>query len=182
MVTRRQLLGAAGVGALAFPRPSWAQTIIDLGLPGGPGARQITTTFPQKGPMILQRTRPPLLETPFEVFDKGVFTSVDQFYVRWHWALIPTDIDIDKFTLTARGHVNQTVSLSLNDILHGLPSFQIAAVNQCSGNSRGLFQPRVSGGQWANGAMGNALWTGVRLKDVLDKAGVKPARGRAGAI
>jgi hypothetical protein len=56
MVTRRQLLGAAGVGALAFPRPSWAQTIIDLGLPGGPGARQITTTFPQKGPMILQRT------------------------------------------------------------------------------------------------------------------------------
>jgi hypothetical protein len=90
MVTRRQLLGAAGVGALAFPRPSWAQTIIDLGLPGGPGARQITTTFPQKGPMILQRTRPPLLETPFEVFDKGVFTPVDQFYVRWHWALIPT--------------------------------------------------------------------------------------------
>jgi DMSO/TMAO reductase YedYZ molybdopterin-dependent catalytic subunit len=174
MVTRRQLLGAAGVGALAFPRPSWAQTIIDLGLPGGPGARQITTTFPQKGPMILQRTRPPLLETPFEVFDKGVFTPVDQFYVRWHWALIPTDIDIDKFTLTVRGHVNQTVSLSLNDILHGLPSFQIAAVNQCSGNSRGLFQPRVSGGQWANGAMGNALWTGVRLKDVLDKAGVKP--------
>ncbi len=69
--------------------------------------------------------------------------------------------------------VNQTVSLSLNDILHGLPSFQIAAVNQCSGNSRGLFQPRVSGGQWANGAMGNVLWTGARLKDVLDKAGVK---------
>jgi DMSO/TMAO reductase YedYZ molybdopterin-dependent catalytic subunit len=115
-----------------------------------------------------------LLETPFEVFDKGVFTPVDQFYVRWHWALIPTDIDIDKFTLTVRGHVNQTVSLALNDILHGLPSFKIAAVNQCSGNSRGLFQPRVSGGQWANGAMGNALWTGVRLKDVLDKAGVKP--------
>jgi DMSO/TMAO reductase YedYZ molybdopterin-dependent catalytic subunit len=174
MVIQRQLLGAAGVGALAFPRPSWEQTIIDVGLPGGPGARQITTTFPQKGPMILQRTRPPLLETPFEVFDKGVSTPVDQFYVRWYWALIPTYIDIDKFTLAVRGHVNQAVSLSLNDILHGLPSFQIAAVNQCSGNSRGLFQPRVSGGQWANGAMGNALWTGVRLKDVLDKAGVKP--------
>src|SRR6476646_9516638 len=121
-----------------------------------------------------QRTRPPLLETPFEVFDKGVFTPNDQFYVRWHWAVIPTDVDIDKFTLTVRGHVNQTLSLSLNDILHGLPSVQLAAVNQCSGNSRGFFQPRVSGGQWANGAMGNALWTGVRLRDVLDKAGVKP--------
>src|SRR5947207_15787427 len=174
MVTRRQLLGSAGVGALALSGPSWAQTTIDLPLPGGPDARQITTAFPQKGPMILQRTRPPLLETPFEVFDKGVFTPNDQFYVRWHWAVIPTDIDIGKFSLTVRGHVNQTLSLSLNDILHGLPSVQLAAVNQCSGNSRGFFQPRVPGGEWANGAMGNALWTGVRLKDVLDKAGVKP--------
>jgi hypothetical protein len=60
MVTRRQLLGAAGVGALALSGPSWAQTIIDLALPGGPDTRQITTAFPQKGPMILQRTRPPL--------------------------------------------------------------------------------------------------------------------------
>src|SRR4030088_1592415 len=174
MMTRRRLLGAAGIGALALSKSSRAQTIIDLPLPGGPDARQITTAFPQKGPMILQRTRPPLLETPFEVFDKGLFTPNDQFYVRWHWAMIPTDIDTDKFTLTVHGHVNQTLSLSLKDILHGLPSVQLAAVNQCSGNSRGFFQPRVSGGQWANGAMGNALWTGVRLKDVLDKAGVKP--------
>src|SRR6266403_118076 len=177
MVTRRRLLGAAGVGALALSRPGWAQKMIDLPLPGGPGAREITAAVPQKGPMILQRTRPPLLETPFEVFDKGVFTPNDQFYVRWHWALIPTDIDINKFALTVRGHVNQTLTLSLNDILHGLPSVQLAALNQCSGNSRGFFQPRVSGGEWANGAMGNALWSGVRLKDVLDKAGVK-----AGAV
>ena len=173
-VTRRQLLGAAaGVGAVALAKPSWAQTKLNLPLPDGPDARAITTAFPQKGPMILQRTRPPLLETPFEVFDKGVFTPNDQFYVRWHWAVIPTDIDIGKFSLTVRGHVNQTLSLSLNDILHGLPSVQLSAVNQCSGNSRGFFQPRVPGGEWANGAMGNALWTGVRLKDVLDKAGVK---------
>ena len=177
IITRRRLMGAAAVGALALSRPGWAQTMIDLPLPGGPAAREITTAFPQKGAMILQRTRPPLLETPFEVFDKGVFTPNDQFYVRWHWAVIPTEVDIDKFTLTVRGHVNQTLSLSLNDILHGLPSVQLAAVNQCSGNSRGFFQPRVSGGEWANGAMGNALWTGVRLRDVLDKAGVK-----AGAV
>src|ERR1700675_4304971 len=174
-VTRRQLLGAAaGVGAMALAKPSWAQTKLNLPLPDGPDARAITTAFPQKGPMILQRTRPPLLETPFEVFDKGVFTPNDQFYVRWHWALIPTDIDPAKFSLNVHGHVNQSLSLSLNDILHGLPSVELAAVNQCSGNSRGFFLPRVPGGQWANGAMGNALWTGVRLKDVLDKAGVKP--------
>ncbi len=69
------------------------------------------------------------------------------------------------------------LSLSLMDIVNGLPRVELAAVNQCSGNSRGFFQPRVPGGEWANGAMGNALWMGVRLKDVLDRAGVK-----AGAV
>jgi DMSO/TMAO reductase YedYZ molybdopterin-dependent catalytic subunit len=123
--------------------------------------------------MILQRTRPPLLETPWDVFDKSVFTPNDQFYVRWHWAVIPNAVDITTFKLTVHGHVNQTVSLSLNDILQ-LPRIELAAVNQCSGNSRGFFAPRVPGGEWANGAMGNALWAGVRLKDVLDRAGVKP--------
>ena len=174
MITRRRLLATAAVVGAALSRPAWGQRIVDLPLPGGPDGRPITTAFPQKGPMILQRTRPPLLETPFEVFDKGVFTPNDQFYVRWHWAVIPTEIDTAKFTLTVRGHVNQTLSLSLNDILHGLPRVDLPAVNQCSGNSRGFFQPRVPGGEWANGAMGNAIWTGVRLKDVLDKAGVKP--------
>jgi DMSO/TMAO reductase YedYZ molybdopterin-dependent catalytic subunit len=173
-ITRRQLLGAATAGGLALSKRAFAQQVIELPLPGGPSARSITTVFPQKGPMILQRTRPPLLETPFEVFDKGVFTPNDQFYVRWHWAVIPTDIDIGKFNLTVRGHVNQTLSLSLSDIVQGLPSVQFSAVNQCSGNSRGFFEPRVPGGEWANGAMGNAIWTGFPLKDVLDRAGVKP--------
>src|SRR5258705_12981237 len=175
-LTRRQLLCAAGVRALALSRPSWAQTTSDLPLPGGPDARRITTGFPQKGPMILQRSRPPLLETPFEVFDKGVFTPNDRFYVRWHWAVIPTEIKVEEFRLAVHGHVDKALSLSLKEIL-ALPRVEMAAVNQCSGNSRGLFQPRVPGAQWANGAMGNAPWTGVRLKDVLDRAGVK-----AGAV
>jgi hypothetical protein len=50
---------------------------------------------------------------------------------------------------------------------------ELAAVNQCSGNSRGFFEPRVPGGQLGNGAMGNALWRGVRLKDVLERAGIR---------
>ena len=104
LLTRRRLLAAAGIGGLAFlsARAS-AQSTIDLPLPGGPDARQITTAFPQKGPMILQRTRPPLLETPWDVFDKGVFTPNDRFYVRWHWALIPTEVDVDAFKLTCAG-------------------------------------------------------------------------------
>jgi len=127
--------------------------------------------------MILQRTRPPLLETPMEVFDRGVFTPNDQFYVRWHWAVIPNSVDADKFRLSVRGHVNRALSLSLDDLRHGLPQVELAVVNQCSGNSRGYFSPRVPGAQWSHGAMGNAKWTGVRLRDVLDRAGVK-----AGAV
>ena len=177
-ITRRSLLGTAGLGGLSLlSTPALAQRVIELSLPGGPDTRPITTKFPQKGSMILQRTRPPLLETPWEVFDKGVFTPNDQFYVRWHWAGIPTSVDVTTFRLAVHGHVQQTLSLTLDDLLHGLPRVELAAVNECSGNSRGFFMPRVPGAQWANGAMGNALWTGVRLKDVLDRAGVQ-----AGAV
>jgi len=176
-LTRRTLLGHAAMAGLAIATPpAWAKAMIDLPLPGAPAARQITRGFPQKRSMILQRSRPPLLETSFDVFDKGVFTPNDQFYVRWHWAIIPTEVDVDKFRLAVRGHVNNVLSLSLKDI-QSLPQVELAAVNQCSGNSRGFFEPRVAGGQWANGAVGNARWTGVRLRDVLDRAGVK-----AGAV
>jgi DMSO/TMAO reductase YedYZ molybdopterin-dependent catalytic subunit len=176
--TRRHLLRAAGLAGLGLATaPAWANTYqFSPPLPGGPNERTLTTTYPTKGPMILQRARPPLLETPFEVFDKGVFTPNDQFFVRWHWANIPDTVDANSFRLTVRGQVNQTLSLSLPEIL-AMPRVDLVAVNQCSGNSRGYFQPRVPGGEWGNGAMGNARWTGVRLRDLLDRAGVK-----AGAV
>ena len=150
---------------------AWGQAAVEL--PFEPSERTLTNGFPQKGTMILQRTRPPLLETPFEVFDRGVFTPNDCFYVRWHWAVIPTEIDAGTFRLSVRGHVDKELSLTLKEIVDGLPRVELAAVNQCSGNSRGFTDPRVPGAQWANGAMGNAKWMGVRLKDVLDRAGVK---------
>jgi DMSO/TMAO reductase YedYZ molybdopterin-dependent catalytic subunit len=96
--------------------------------------------------------------------------------VRWHWAVLPEQVDVATFKLAIRGHVNNPLSLSLADVM-AMPRVELAAVNQCSGNSRGMFQPRVAGGQWAHGAMGNARWTGVRLRDLLDRAGVK-----AGAV
>ena len=172
-VTRRSFLGQAA-GLTLVSGSAWAGPSIELPLPGGPRERALTTAFPQKATMILQRTRPPLLETPFEVFDRGVFTPNDQFYVRWHWAVIPTEVDVETFRLSVSGHVDKALSLSLKDIVDGLPRVELAAVNQCSGNSRGFSQPPVPGAQWANGAMGNAKWMGVRLKDVLDRAGVKP--------
>src|ERR1019366_4585125 len=71
-------------------------------------------------------------------------------------------------------HVRHTQSFTLKEIINKLPRVELTAVNQCSGNSRSYFEPRVAGGPWSNGAMGNARWTGVRLRDVLDHAGVKP--------
>jgi DMSO/TMAO reductase YedYZ molybdopterin-dependent catalytic subunit len=175
--SRRRFLGTAGAATLTLtPLTALADATIKLPLPGGPDERSITTAFPQKGALILQRTRPPLLETPMDVFDQSVFTPNDRFFVRWHWADIPTAIDAKAFRLAVHGHVNQSLSLSLDDLL-SMPRVELVAVNQCSGNSRGYFQPRVSGGQWSHGAMGNARWAGVRLKDVLDRAGVK-----AGAV
>jgi DMSO/TMAO reductase YedYZ molybdopterin-dependent catalytic subunit len=172
---RRFLAGVSGVGLSGlFGASAWsarAATLVEL--PFVNGRRDLVTNFPQKGAMLLQRTRPPLLETPFEVFDHGVFTPNDLFYVRWHLANIPTEVDPATFRLNIRGHVGQPIQLTLDELVRDFKPFEIAAVNQCSGNSRGFFSPRVPGGEWANGAMGNALWRGVRLKDVLDRAQVK---------
>ncbi|MDE1917052.1 MAG: molybdopterin-dependent oxidoreductase [Sphingomonadales bacterium] len=177
-LSRRNLLAGAAAGGFGImSSPLLAQPMVDLGLPGKPSRRPLTRAFPQKGEMILQRMRPPLLETPMEVFDKHILTPNDQFYVRWHWANIPESVDASSFRLTVRGHVDRTVELTLHDLLHGFEPIEYVAVNQCSGNSRGLFVPSVPGAEWGHGAMGNARWTGVRLRDVLGQAGVK-----AGAV
>jgi DMSO/TMAO reductase YedYZ molybdopterin-dependent catalytic subunit len=179
-VSRRCFLAGLGgiglTGLLGASTPeAMAATFVEL--PFANGRRDLVTNFPQKGAMLLQRNRPPLLETPFEVFDRGVFTPNDRFYVRWHLTNLPNTVDSATFRLNIRGHVRRPISLSPHELARNFEAFEIAAVNQCSGNSRGFFSPRVAGGQWANGAMGNALWRGVRLKDVLDRAGV-----RAGAL
>jgi DMSO/TMAO reductase YedYZ molybdopterin-dependent catalytic subunit len=173
ILSRRSLLRQIGVAGVSLgTMPAFADDLIKLPLPSDPRERPLTHDFPQKANMILQRSRPPLLETPMDVFDRDVFTPNDQFYVRWHWAVIPTSVEVDSFRLSVAGHVDRALSLSIEDILR-LPRVELAAVNQCSGNSRGFFSPRVPGAQWAHGAMGNAKWIGVRLKDVLDRAGVK---------
>ena len=172
VLSRRNLLRQAGVAGLAtFTSSSWAQSVVNLPLPGGVDERQITTSFPQKGRMILQRTRPPLLETPFEVFDKGVFTPNDEFFVRWHWAVIPTSVDVREFRLNVHGHVDRPLSLTLKEVL-ALPQVEYAAVNQCSGNSRGFFQPRVPGGEWESAILRClARDPGQRFRRASDVAG-----------
>ncbi|MEG3124265.1 molybdopterin-dependent oxidoreductase [Sphingomonas sp. GB1N7] len=176
---RRRALGLIGLGGVGLggaglaSAPVWAQGVFDLGLPGGNGARAVAGGFPGKGNMILQRARAPLLETPMDALDGQVFTPNDRFFVRWHYSDIPTSVDVRTFRLNIGGAVRRRLSISLADLLK-MPRVEIAAINQCSGNSRGHFFPRVPGAQWGNGAIGNAKWVGVSLRHLLDLAGVAP--------
>ncbi len=174
MITRRNVVrGAAAVLASGALGASSARSLAAnaVTLPFENGERPLVK-YPQKRPMIGLTSRPPQLETPFSIFDEGVITPNDAFFVRYHLANIPLDIDPETFSVDIKGTVDQPLKLSLADIKK-LPATEIVAVNQCSGNSRGFMNPRVAGGQLANGAMGNARWKGVPLKAVLDKAGVQ---------
>ena len=164
------MLGGAGILWVAGIGEVFARTVE---LPFANGRRPITNSFPQKRDMILMRNRGPLLETPFDVFNEGVFTPNDRFFVRWHYADIPTHVDVEKFRIRVHGAVDKPTEVSLNDLIRNHAPHDMVAVNQCSGNSRGFFNPRVAGGEWANGAMGCARWTGVPLRDILKKVGVK---------
>jgi len=172
MLDRRELMRRAGLAAFATGfAPIRALALDAVTLPFDNGERPLVT-YPQKRPMIGQTSRPPQLETPFHVFNDGPITPNNAFFVRYHLADVPYDIDPDKFTLEIKDKVDRPLKLSLKDI-RKLKAVDIVAVNQCSGNSRGFSNPRVAGGQLGNGAMGNARWHGVPLKTVLDMAGVQ---------
>jgi len=174
MLDRREIMKRAGVVALATGFGSFKAFALDtVTLPFDNGERPLVK-YPQKRLMIGQTSRPPQLETPFSVFNDGAITPNNAFFVRYHLADIPLNIDPDKFTLEIKGKVDRPFKLSLKEI-KTLPAVELVAVNECSGNSRGFFNPRVGGGQLGNGAMGNARWRGVPLKTVLDKAGVQPS-------
>ncbi len=180
MITRREALKsvvAAGIGVAGSSTASFAATESEtVTLPFANGERPLAT-YPGKRPLIRLTTRPPQLETPFSVFDEGVITPNDAFFVRYHLADIPTKIDPDAFRVTIEGKVETPLSLSVAELKTGFEPIELVAVNQCAGNSRGFFEPRVAGGQIGNGAMGNARWKGVPLKALLTKAGVQ-----AGAV
>ena len=160
------MAGSVALGASKFAH---AETVT---LPFGNGERPVVK-YPQKRPLIRMTTRPPQLETPFSVYDEGVITPNDAFFVRYHLSDLPLDrLDPVTFRLEVKGSVERPQSFTLAD-LKGMGEQEIVAVNQCSGNGRGFFEPRVAGGQAGNGLMGNARWRGVPLRAVLDRAGVR---------
>jgi DMSO/TMAO reductase YedYZ molybdopterin-dependent catalytic subunit len=187
-VTRRRWLTTLGAASAAlaaegiFGKPFAAAQEV----PGqeaapeftGPGPNPYWTsvgplaTYPQKAPLILLTDRPVQLETPRHYFLTD-FTPNEAFFVRWHLQTIPNAVDLKEWRLHVEGNVERPLALSLPELMTRFKAVSVAAVTQCSGNSRSRLQPRVPGGQWGNGAMGNAAWTGVRLREILGAAGVK---------
>ena len=166
---RRALL--LGSGAAMLARRAGAAAL-NPALPAGTREEAVLEALPGKQDLIKLTWRPPNYETPLDGFATPV-TANDRFFVRYHLANVPTQADLAGWSLTVGGEAaGSEISLSLAD-LQALPQAEITAVCQCSGNRRGLFTPHVPGVQWGVGAMGNAVWRGVRLRDVLARAGVK---------
>jgi len=127
--------------------------------------------FPEKRPLITYSDRPPLLESPRSTFTKGI-TPNDEFFVRWHLPDIPTHIDPDAYTVKVDGLVEKELNISLRELKRDFEQVEVTAVLQCGGNSRSAFKPVAGGIQWGSGAMGCAKWKGVRLSDILQRAGL----------
>lgn len=141
-------------------------------LPEGTLEEQVLEALPGKKPLIKKTYRPPNYETPVKYFNE-IFTPNDVFFVRYHLSNIP-EIDARTWKLTVGGDaVERPLELTLDDLKTKFEQVEVVAVCMCSGNRRGLFKPHVPGIQWGYGAMGNAKWKGVRLKDILEKAGIK---------
>jgi DMSO/TMAO reductase YedYZ molybdopterin-dependent catalytic subunit len=172
---RREFLGAtvAAGATLGHALPAWAQAGLDLpkSLPEGLRASAVLETLPGKKPLIKLSYRPPNYETPLEYFRTAI-TPNDAFFVRYHLSVIP-EVNANTWKMSVGGEgANGQAEITLAD-LRAMPAVEVVAVNQCSGNRRGLFEPHVPGVEWGYGAMGCARWKGVRLKDVLDKVKLK---------
>jgi DMSO/TMAO reductase YedYZ molybdopterin-dependent catalytic subunit len=158
---------------------SLARTVVNVGIPDSYGAGQNLRTwarYPEKTDLMMLADRPPLLETPMQYFLQDL-TPNDAYFVRWHYAGLPTRIDLRTFRMQVIGAVSKPLLLSFDDLRTQFEPVSMTAFSQCAGNSRSFFRPQVPGAEWTNGAMGNARYVGARLKDVLLGAGVQ-----AGAV
>ena len=171
MDRRSFVRGVAGGMALAGGQLLLPRSLLAAGLPSGALESEELYALPGKQPLIKRSFRPPNFETPVAQFS-DVITPNDRFFVRWHLASIP-QLDPREWRLSIGGDAaTQPFELTLEQLQRDFEQVELVAVCQCSGNRRGLSDPHVFGVQWAYGAMGNARWKGVRLKDVLAKAGV----------
>lgn len=166
------MLVGSGLG-LPFESIAKADDLLNLTpmLPEGTRSEANLDILPGKKPLIKLSYRPPNYETPIEYLHTDI-TPNDAFFVRYHLSDIPR-VDAKTWQLVIGGDgANGETRLGLDELKQFAP-VEVVALCQCSGNRRGLFQPHVAGVEWGYGAMGCARWKGVRLRDVLEKAGLK---------
>ena len=119
--------------------------------------------------MLVRAVRPEDLEMPLSGFSDYI-TPIEHFFVRTH-VYVPR-VNLDSWRLRVEGEVATPLTLTMED-LKKLPQVELVSVVECAGNGRGFYEPPVPGLQWGNGAVGNGRWRGVRLTDVLKRAGIK---------
>jgi DMSO/TMAO reductase YedYZ molybdopterin-dependent catalytic subunit len=119
--------------------------------------------------MLVRSARPQDLEMPLSGFSDYI-TPVEHFFVRTH--VYTPRVSTNEWRLVVEGAVATPLTLTMDDVRR-LPAVEIVSVLECAGNGRGFYEPSVPGLQWANGAVGNGRWRGVRLADVLKQAGIK---------
>lgn len=122
-----------------------------------------------KRDMLVRSVRPEDLEMPLSGFADYI-TPIEHFFVRTH-VYVPA-VNLNEWRLKIGGEVAAPQTLALDD-LKKLPAVELISVVECAGNGRRFYDPPVPGAQWSTGAVGNARWRGIRLADVLKRAGIK---------
>jgi DMSO/TMAO reductase YedYZ molybdopterin-dependent catalytic subunit len=96
-------------------------------------------------------------------------TPCEEHYIRTHYRT-PT-IDEHEWSISLTGLVDEESRLSMNEIKHEYATESVVHMMECSGNGRAYFEPDAEGDQWTYGAVGNAVWTGTPVKDILNEYG-----------
>lgn len=119
--------------------------------------------------MIVRSSKPEDLEMPLGGFTDWL-TPIERFFVRCH-TYIPT-VKLSQWNLKIDGRVDTPLTLNMEE-LKKLPRVELVGVLECAGNGRKFYEPRMAGAQWGFGSVGNGRWAGVRLRDVLRRAGIQ---------
>ncbi|MCY4157253.1 MAG: sulfite oxidase [Gammaproteobacteria bacterium] len=155
--------GAVAGGALPFGR--WSRH----GFISEASAQPLP--LEDKEGLVVLGDRPLTAETPAHLLDDEV-TPVARHFIRNN-GIVPADMSPDSWTLTIDGLVERPMTLSIEELRQRFEVVSHRLVIECGGNGRAGFDPPARGNQWTYGAVGCSEWTGVRLADVLEAAGVK---------
>ena len=128
--------------------------------------------------MRIMTERPLNAETPAEYLTSWI-TPNAVFFDRNQGAIPPRRIALRRWRLTIEGEVEKPITLTFDNLAR-MPKAIAACTLECSGNGRSLMSEKTAGNPWTIGGVGNAVWGGVLLRDVLAEAGLKPAARHVG--